>query len=375
MPAAYVGAATALAGAVSSATSGGSQSPGYGGGSTTNSSSFGSNPFAGLGGGIASSLNPPQAQTSPGAYSPPSNIGEGYNYIPTGQGSIDQLIQSILSGSGGLSSGAGGGAVPGLSNFMDPSFGVGQAATGLAGTGAQTVSNANALGGSVQPALAQVMNSAGFNPGALSALYSKLLNDTQNQANVQNAQSGLGATPYGAGVANQDVQNFQMNWPLFLQSLQTGGVQNLQGLGNVAGGAAALGGVGAGQEALASTLPISSYLGLAQQQQGVNQSTLGPAQAYMNSAQGPNALSNTVALAQDQLVGNQNANAAAGISSGFQGLLGNLGGFGNGLSGLYNSIFGGTSDTNPATGNSYATDVSGTGQYGGGAYVGATEPM
>ena len=88
MPAAYVGAAKALAGIASSAMNSGGSSGGGMGGSSGGYNS-GANPFAGLAGGLASSLNPPQAQTSPGAYSPPSNIGEGYNYIPTGQPGAD----------------------------------------------------------------------------------------------------------------------------------------------------------------------------------------------------------------------------------------------------------------------------------------------
>lgn len=352
-PALAMAASSAISGIVGSQTgggttgAGGAQQQGFGQGGGMGGSSL-------LAGGLASALNPSQAQTSPGAYSPPSNIGEGYNYIPTGQANIDQLIQGILGNSGNLATGAGSSLVPSMHDIASAGSPQSQASADLLSSGGQAVGAGNSI-------LQQVMQSIGpflqqaFDPQ--SALYNRTLNQVQNQANVQNAQSGVGASPYGAGVANQAVSNFNIDWQNSQLGRMLQGITGLSSLGGTATQGAGLANQGIGEENMSGDILNLDYDQLAQAALGLSSQAAQPLQGYLQGAQPANALSNTVGLAQAQLVGNQNANAAAGVQQGLNQILPWVG---QGLSGLYNSIFpssNGASDTNPATGNSWATDA------------------
>jgi hypothetical protein len=327
-------AAASAIGGIANAVGGSSGGSGGGGASGGGGSGGGVGPLAG---GIATSLNP-STSYGLGQNNPASNSGLSAMYLPTGGASIDQLIQQLLGSQGGLASGAGSNTAPNLSALW--TGGTNSAMNSLSALGGQNVGNATTMSGAVAPALQQVINSAGFNPGALSALYNQLMTNTTNQANVQNSQSGVGGTPYGAGVANEDVQNFQMQWPLFLQSLQTGGEQNLQGLGSFATTGANLGQLGATQQSASQTLPYTTYDQLAGLSQGLNASGITGGQGYLTGATNASTGANAASLAQAQLVGNQNANAAAAINNGLSGFFG-PNGVGSSLGSLYNSIFGG----------------------------------
>lgn len=123
--------------------------------------------------------------------------------------------------------------------------------TGL-GLGLQAGNMAQGLGGSalgqfapyIQPALQQ-----GFDPQ--SALFNYLYGQQQNQGNAVNAQSGVGNTPYGAGLQNQNLQNFDLNWQN--QQLQRQNTAaNTAGTLGQAGYGTALGALGTGAGALSS---------------------------------------------------------------------------------------------------------------------------
>ena len=124
-----------------------------------------------------------------------------------------------------------------------------QAAQAGSNMATSTIPGATAIGqGSMQGAqnlqggANSIMNTA-FDPQ--NALYAQLLNQNQNQANVQNSMSGVGTTPYGAGVADQSNQNFNINW----QNQQLGRqATGLQGAESAYGAAQPLG--NAGQSAL-----------------------------------------------------------------------------------------------------------------------------
>jgi hypothetical protein len=97
-------------------------------------------------------------------------------------------------------------------------------ATGAANMGAgaaNTQYNTGAgLVNTTVPYAQQVAQNA-FDPQ--NALYAQQQNLTQQQVNAQNAASGVGATPYGAGVADQALGNFNIAWQNNqLQREQTG---------------------------------------------------------------------------------------------------------------------------------------------------------
>lgn len=75
------------------------------------------------------------------------------------------------------------------------------------------------------------------------ALYNQLYNNLSNTTNATNAQYGLASSPAGAGVANNALSNFGINWQNNLLNRQ---LQGAQGVGNLinAGGRAYAGGSG-----------------------------------------------------------------------------------------------------------------------------------
>jgi hypothetical protein len=75
----------------------------------------------------------------------------------------------------------------------------------------------------LQQGAGSILNTA-FDPQ--SALYAQQYNQNQQQANAQNNASGLGSTPYGAGVADQSNQNFNMNWQNQQLNRQTQGLSS-----------------------------------------------------------------------------------------------------------------------------------------------------
>ena len=102
------------------------------------------------------------------------------------------------------------------------------------------------------------------------ALFAQLQQQMRDQANVTNAQYGLTGTPYGAGVANQAMSNFDIAWQN--QQLQRA-IQGAQAGGGLYGQAATQYGQGAGllgqvpgMYAQAAQYPFSGY-GLAGNQQ------------------------------------------------------------------------------------------------------------
>ena len=119
----------------------------------------------------------------------------------------------------------------------NPYAGQYQQGAGQAGqVGQQSGMNAYNAGGqltsgalSAMPGVEQML-SMGFDPQ--NAMYAKMQQQNQDQANAQNSMSGLGSTPYGAGVANQANQNFNLGWEnTALQRAQMGA----QGAGSLLG--------------------------------------------------------------------------------------------------------------------------------------------
>jgi len=137
------------------------------------------------------------------------------------------------------------------------------------------------------------------------ALYNRTVQQLQDQTGATNSMYGLGSSGAGAGVANQALGNFNIDWQnQQLQRQATG----LQGYGAAVGQAGqagaqggALGGAGAGYTLQGGQTPYSTAQGIAgaygnlagQYATGVEQGPLSSAQAvggqgiqYMNYGQG-----------------------------------------------------------------------------------------
>ena len=102
-------------------------------------------------------------------------------------------------------------------------------------------------GASLLPGVGQIMSTA-FDPQQ--ALFAQMYQQQQDQSNVTNAQNGVAGTPYGAGLVNQNNQNFDINW----QNQQLGRqVQGAQGAGALisAAGQGATTGTQVGQSPIA----------------------------------------------------------------------------------------------------------------------------
>jgi hypothetical protein len=164
------------------------------------------------------------------------------------------------------------------------------------------------------------------------ALYNRTVQQLQDQTGATNSMYGLGSSAAGAGVANQALGNFNIDWQNQQLARQT---QGLQAYGQAAGQAGQLGGqggalgaAGAGYTLQGGQVPYQtaqSVAGVPGQLgntygQYLNQNVYGPAQAiqdqaipYMNYGQGA------------QAVPYQNQTAGAGaagalVSQGIQGI-------------------------------------------------------
>lgn len=220
--------------------------------------------------------------------------GSTYNpvptYQPTGLGMADTNYQGL---SGTMTSG-----VSGLGAQYMPAYGaqsdgiVNNPYSGYAQGGAQTASDygfgglapmqqqgagslmglggmSGGWAGGVQPWAEQLMQT-GFDPQG--ALYGRNQQQMMDRQNAINSMNGVAGTPYGAGVAGQTANNFDLDWQDRQLGRQTsasqaytglGGLFNslVSGAGNAYTGASNLGGSAYNTMAGAAQLPYSTYLG------------------------------------------------------------------------------------------------------------------
>lgn len=102
------------------------------------------------------------------------------------------------------------------------------------GTGQAAYNQGASTNSQLQPYVGQALQT-GFDPQ--NALYAQQYQQNQDQVNAQNAMSGVATTPYGAALANQSGQNFNINWQnQELQRQQTAAstASQLAGAGNTA---------------------------------------------------------------------------------------------------------------------------------------------
>jgi hypothetical protein len=245
----------------------------------------------------------------------------GQYYIPTGLGTADTQWQGLQTGNYNTY----GQTSPGIQGAAGQSFNAGQAAnqdygwayqnaagnagnqytnlgTNLQGAAQQDFNAQGALG----QAGAQVMNTA-FDPQ--SALYNRTYQQLQDQTGATNSMYGLGSSAAGAGVANQALGNFNIDWQNQQLQRQTQGLQAYGaalGQGStIAGQGGALGGAGAGYTLQGGQVPYQTgqtiagmpgQLGSTYANQ-LNTGVYGPAQGiqgqaipYMNYGQGAQAV-------------------------------------------------------------------------------------
>lgn len=303
----------------------------------------------------------------------PRVTGGGSNYYtPTGLGGADTAWQQALAPQIGTYLGTN------LGQYGQQSLGQGMQALGQYGPGVQAAANsaAGTYGG-----LASYLNNmaqqnigrqnelygAGQNVYQMGldpqqALYNRTRQQVQEQTGATNAMYGLGSSAAGAGVANQALSNFNIDW----QNQQLG--RALQGLQGYTG--AAQTGLGYGQfgtqqaqqapgyALLSGQLPYQVAQGLAaapgqlagEYGQFLNQNVYGPGQSiqnqiipYMNYGRGAQ---QTPYTQQSQGAGALGSLASQALRTGAQQYFGpSAGGWGNALSSVSPGAAGWLGDT------------------------------
>jgi hypothetical protein len=222
---------------------------------------------------------PPQSQQQfqsfnnlTGAINPvQQNAGIGYQFMPMAQNTLQNLYNNPYSGQalGGATDAAGMGGVA-----ANNQFGIGQ---NLAGAGMN-----------LMPYASQIMNT-GFDPQQ--ALYNRTAQQVQDQTRAGEAARGIATSPYGAGLENQAMSNFNIDWQnqqLGRQATAAGAAGGLtqQGAGVAGAGAGLMS--GAPQNLYQSTmLPYGTWSGIGQNQNQALMSLLGYAGGTQNMANMP----------------------------------------------------------------------------------------
>lgn len=149
-----------------------------------------------------------------------------------------------------------------------------QGAQAAAGQGFQTAGQAgnasNNLFGLTQSMIpyAQQLGMAAFDPQQ--GLYNRTLQQTTDQQRVGQAARGINMTPYGAGLENNALNNFNIDWQNNQLQRMLAGTQGMgNALGNVGQGFNQAGGLGSNAAQLfgqSSQLPYQTLLGQGQDQ-------------------------------------------------------------------------------------------------------------
>ncbi|CAM2189982.1 DNA transfer protein [Paraburkholderia sacchari] len=346
-------------------------------------------PFGAIAGGLAAGIG---GSLVSGLMSPGTSGGgsSGQYYIPTGLGTADNEWQKLLDNINGLYQGQN------LNQYGLNSLWTGFNAAGQYGPQYQNAANQAGQGyndaagaltrlGNLDLATQQQLLGAGqqvFNMGLdpQRALYDRTLNQLTQQTGATNSMYGLGSSAAGAGVQNQALSNFNIDWQNNQLSRALQGLQGYTGAATTGGqygqaGANAL--TQAPQYTLAGgSVPfntaqtISAVPGNLANTYGqfLNQNVYGPAEGmqnsiiqYMNNGNGAQAVP-----FQSQAAG---AGAAGSmISQGFQNAGTALGNYFNG--GGYTGDFSGS--TPYSSGGFYDPTTFGPSGYGGGFSYGGS---
>ena len=261
--------------------------------------------------------------------------GGGSYYVPTGLNTADQAWQSQLqnqqNAAGSLYNGD-------LLPFYQNSLNYGSQAFGQYGPGYQNAANAagqqytnlgQQLAGASgnQFAAGNQLYQTAFDPQ--NALYNRTVQQLQDQTGATNSMYGLGSSAAGAGVANQALGNFNIDWQNQQLQRQLAGVQ---GAGQAYGQGGALGQAGAGATLQGGQLPYQTAQGIAaypgqlasQYAQGIEQGPLSASQSiqgqiipYLNYGQGAQQVPYQNAYNSAQAAGGA---AYSGVGQAVQGL-------------------------------------------------------
>lgn len=168
--------------------------------------------------------------------------------------------------------------------------------------GGADLANANLLsttGNALIPYATQAL-AQGFDPQ--SALYNQNLATLKNQVNAQNSASGIGTSPVGAQIANNDIGNFLINW----------NAQKLANEGTAANTASTINQTGASDLNTASNLGTQGVTAVNQAGQIPYSTSINNLINIMNALQTSNAANQGVAAdTQSYLNGATSASTAA----------------------------------------------------------------
>src|SRR5262252_552101 len=200
-----------------------------------------------LGGAPASNVPVPASFTMPNMGGAASGAYGGIQNLPGAQTSGQFLPWAVSGTSGALNNPwIGPASNMGINNAFN-TYGLGNVAAGY--------------GEALLP-YAQSVIGTGFDPQG--ALYARTLQQIQDQSRAANEAAGVGTTPYGAGLENQAVGNFNINWQNAqlqrqLDALQGAGGATSTGIQGIMSGLGLTGGA-PGQLVSSALLPYSTGL-------------------------------------------------------------------------------------------------------------------
>lgn len=228
-----------------------------------------------------------------------------------------------------------------------------QGANAAAGQGQQTAGQAgqasNSLFGLTQSMIpyAQQLGVAAFDPQQ--GLYNRTLQQTQDQQRVGQSARGVAMTPYGAGLENDALKNFNIDWQNNALQRMLAGVQGMgQASNDIGAGFNNAGSLGANAAQLfgqSAQLPYQTLLGQGQDQLTLlnalsgagTQANAVPQQQIMDLLQylGAANAANSTATGASQAAFGQNQTLGSNLG-------GSIGAFGDALGGIdWTKLFGG----------------------------------
>jgi hypothetical protein len=263
-------------------------------------------------------------------------------YQPTGQAAADQSFQT---GQAALSAGGANvqaTAIPAYQSIYNqvssnPYYGQAQATAGNVASagqtlGAQSLNDANglaALGQSLGQYATPIIQT-GFDPQG--SLYNRTQQQTSDQTNAINAMNGVAGSPYGAGLAAQANNNFNIDWQNNAQTRQNSAIgalgtldSNIMGL---YGGAQSLGAQGLDTMTATGQLPSEIFLNQEKANSAaIDQLVAGDNSAYSLTQQATADAGNYLNIGQTASAGALNAfKEQQSVDSAFWGAIGDLAG-------------------------------------------------
>jgi hypothetical protein len=259
--------------------------------------------------------------------------GVSPTFIPTGQAQADQNFQGITGSMFNTGQSIPQTVVPTLQSATNnlsnnPYAGLAQATSNQAsGFGLGTLApQLEANSGALSQAGNQVMGTA-FDPQM--ALYNRTLQGVTDQSNAINSMYGLSSSPAGAGLTNQAIGNFNIDWQNQQLARQQAGIQSG---GQAFAGAGDLGVAGMGTTQQAGALPAATFAGNQQNivnaqnalSSGANnafaldQNTLTALANYLRLGQTATQTANTgqaQTFGQNQILGQQAGSALSSLGS------------------------------------------------------------